>query len=313
MTNARAPLFTVLIPLFNKGARIEATLASIAAQTFDDYEGVVVDDGSTDDGPARVAAWSDRVRLLRQANAGPGIARNRGIAAARGAWIAFLDADDLWHPDHLRTLARVIAACPDAAVVATGFTRGETLAAAPTDTGGTARYLDFFGDHGLIWTSALAVRASALATERFGAAWPGEDIELWIRLALRHRFAAHSARTAVYIQRTGGAMDSQTAAVTVPLERQPVFVTLAGALADPTLADRHAALARFRDALLIEYTRPALFNGQIALARSYLRALRAGGGRAPALYRWLARLPGPIATAGSRLYGTAKRLGRPAT
>lgn len=301
------PVFTIVMPLFNKAAFVGATLASLAAQTFQDFEVVVVDDGSTDGGPALVEAIGGKVRLLRQSNAGPGLARNTGVAAARGEWIAFLDADDLWRPDHLQTVTETIHLCPDADVIATGFGRRHPAAGDLAEPSDAPRYIDFFREHHLIWTSAVAARRSALLVEPFGAAWPGEDVELWIRLALHYRFAVHPARTATYVQRTGGAMDSQTSATTV-IARQPVFATLATILADPAQSDRHPAVSAFRDRLLIDYARPALFHGQIALTRAYLGALSDGGAEAPRLYRLLAHLPGPIVAAGARLFGATKRL-----
>jgi len=98
---------SVIIPLFNKAAYIERALASVAAQTFTDYEVIVIDDGSTDGGAAVAANSRDpRVRVLSQPNTGPGAARNRGLAEASGEFIAFLDADDEWLPDFLlRALA----------------------------------------------------------------------------------------------------------------------------------------------------------------------------------------------------------------
>lgn len=93
---------TVIVPLYNKAATIERTLRSIAMQTLDDFEAIVVDDGSTDGGEKIVEAFGDgRIRLIRQANAGPGAARNRALAEARGAFVAFLDADDEWLPTFL--------------------------------------------------------------------------------------------------------------------------------------------------------------------------------------------------------------------
>jgi glycosyltransferase involved in cell wall biosynthesis len=99
---ATMPTVSVIVPLYDKAAWIERTLRSIAGQTFGDFEVLVVDDGSADEGPDLVRAYSDpRVRLIQQTNAGPGAARNRGIAEARGALLAFLDADDTWEPVYL--------------------------------------------------------------------------------------------------------------------------------------------------------------------------------------------------------------------
>jgi glycosyltransferase involved in cell wall biosynthesis len=98
---------SVIIPLFNKAPYVERALASVIAQSFTDFEVIVVDDGSTDAGAQIVAAHNDpRVRLLKQDNAGPGAARNRGIDEARGELLAFLDADDEWAPDYLAESVR---------------------------------------------------------------------------------------------------------------------------------------------------------------------------------------------------------------
>lgn len=312
-----APLFSVVVPLFDKAAHIGATLASVAAQTLPAFEVIVIDDGSTDGGAGlveRAAVADPRLRLVRQANGGPGRARNRGIAEARCTWVAFLDADDLWLPGHLATLAETIDAFPTADVVGTGFVRGRGLGeqegeAAGQDAAAAPRTLDFFAEHALIWTSAVAARTAVLRGEGFGAIWPGEDVELWTRLAFAHDFAVHPRRTAVYVQQTGGAMDSQVAAGT-PIARQPLFATIDAALGDAAHADRHDAIRRLRNALMLEYVRPSLFDGQTALARSYLDGLRANGGRAPMFYRVLAHLPAPLLRRASRLYGRAKRLVR---
>jgi glycosyltransferase involved in cell wall biosynthesis len=96
------PRVSVIVPLYQKARYIERALESIRDQTYTDHEVIVVDDGSTDGGADRVLAFNDpRVRLVGQRNRGPGAARNRGIAEARGEYVAFLDADDVWVPDHL--------------------------------------------------------------------------------------------------------------------------------------------------------------------------------------------------------------------
>lgn len=101
---------SVIIPAYNASRTLDETLRSVIAQTHDDLEIVIVDDGSTDETPEiaeTYAATDGRIRLLRQANAGVAAARNAGIAASSGAYIAPLDADDLWHPAKIERQLRV--------------------------------------------------------------------------------------------------------------------------------------------------------------------------------------------------------------
>lgn len=117
MSNAQ-PLISVIVPAFNAARWIDRTLASIQAQTHREMEIIVVDDGSTDDTVALVlqAAASDpRIRLIRQANAGPAAARNRAIRDSRGVFVAPIDADDLWAPDNIERQVTALILRPDAA------------------------------------------------------------------------------------------------------------------------------------------------------------------------------------------------------
>ena len=102
-------LFSVVIPTFNRRHLLPQTLQSLAAQTCQEYETIIVDDGSTDDTSKYLAGLGDSVRVISQENRGPGAARNAGAASARGDYIAFLDSDDVWFPWTLATFATVIA------------------------------------------------------------------------------------------------------------------------------------------------------------------------------------------------------------
>lgn len=119
--NHRDPLVSIVIPAYNAEAWIAQTLESVQAQTHGHLEIIVVDDGSTDGGPAiveRFAAHDPRIRLVRQANGGVARARNNGWRQAKSDYIAFVDADDLWTDDKIeRQLATLIAAGPDTGLV----------------------------------------------------------------------------------------------------------------------------------------------------------------------------------------------------
>jgi len=96
-----APLVSVIIPTFNRWPMIGEAVQSVLAQTYADYELIVVDDGSTDDTGAGLARFGTRLRLFSQSNAGVAAARNLGASRARGRYLAFLDSDDLWRPRKL--------------------------------------------------------------------------------------------------------------------------------------------------------------------------------------------------------------------
>ena len=117
MTNA--PLISVIVPLYNKQRYIRRCLDAILSQTFENFEVLVIDDGSTDDSARIVAAeYRDaRLQLVHQPNAGPGAARNHGARLAQAPLLAFLDGDDAWEPHYLAETHRWFAAHPDAAML----------------------------------------------------------------------------------------------------------------------------------------------------------------------------------------------------
>ena len=189
-----APAVSVVIPLYNKEDHIARAVESVLAQTWRDFELVVVDDGSRDGGAALVEGCADpRVRLHRQPNGGVSVARNRGVALTSAPLIAFLDADDAWEPDFLENVMALQARHPASVAVAMNYevvapngTRslGVDPARAPSQLLDPLAYFRI-GKHGSpVFSSAVAVRREALAA---AGGFPegvrlGEDIDTWIRL-----------------------------------------------------------------------------------------------------------------------------------
>src|ERR1700733_11873432 len=95
------PLVSVIIPVYNREHCVKRAIDSVLAQTYKDFEVVVVADGSKDGSAEILKSYGEAIRLICQKNAGAGTARNTGIRAARGQWIAFLDSDDEWKPGKL--------------------------------------------------------------------------------------------------------------------------------------------------------------------------------------------------------------------
>jgi len=109
------PFISVVIPTYNRSRQVEAALTSVLAQTYSEFEAIVVDDGSTDGTGAAIQRLvsqqggdSNQIRYFFQRNQGPSVARNKGIEQARGEWIAFLDSDDVWLPEKLELQVRAI-------------------------------------------------------------------------------------------------------------------------------------------------------------------------------------------------------------
>ena len=193
------PLVSVVIPTYNRAALLAQAIDSVLAQTFADYEVIVVDDGSTDRTAAVVEAVADRrVSLISLPHSGlPARVRNAGIKRARGRYIAFLDSDDLWDPSKLDEQLAALAARPDCRWCHTGG-RCIDEAGAPHPRWPMPR----LASEGWIAEPLLRRRAGvnsssvlvdgALLRDVGGFdetfVW-GEDYDLWVRLALRSPIA----------------------------------------------------------------------------------------------------------------------------
>ena len=114
--------FSVVVPLYNKENCIRMTLESVKKQSFKDYEVIVVDDGSTDCSLEEARKIkSENITIIHQQNQGVSVARNTGILHAQGQYIAFLDADDEWEPDYLKTIDHLIEKYPESDMYVTAY------------------------------------------------------------------------------------------------------------------------------------------------------------------------------------------------
>lgn len=107
------PLISVVIPVYNAERFIEEAVESVFAQGHPHIEVIVVNDGSTDATAARLAGFGNKIKVIEQENKGQAVARNRGLAVARGEFIGLLDADDMWTPDHVSSLLPLLTNSPE--------------------------------------------------------------------------------------------------------------------------------------------------------------------------------------------------------
>ncbi len=194
----RKPEISVIIPTYNRGNLIVEAIESVLAQTYSDFEIIVVDDGSTDDTAAKLQPYLDRVRYAVQRNRGVAVARNTGIQLAQGEFICFLDSDDLWEPGKLEAQLRFANDHPECALISTeicGFNGekralGQNKSASYDIRNGLVVEHLLFGNW--IQTSTVMLRRKVLDQvgwfdEDVGQF--GEDWLLWMRIA--SRFPVH--------------------------------------------------------------------------------------------------------------------------
>lgn len=205
-------MISVIIPLYNKEKLIGKTLRSVLEQTYQDFEIVVVNDGSTDNSVTEVEKIADpRIRLIHQQNAGVSVARNKGISEAKGEFIAFLDADDEWNADYLNVQHLLIDKYPQCDVFAANY-KFKDLGGKFSETimrkfpfgdidGILSNYFEVAScSHPPIWTSAVMVRKAAIQSV---GGFPvgiksGEDLLTWARLACRYKIAYNKNPLAIF-------------------------------------------------------------------------------------------------------------------
>ncbi|HLZ39503.1 MAG TPA: glycosyltransferase family A protein [Candidatus Sulfotelmatobacter sp.] len=200
-TSARDPLVSVVIPAYNTAPLIRECLDSVLAQSFQDFEVIVVNDGSPDTEllEQNLEPYATRVRYLKQSNRGPSAARNLGIRESRGRYIAFLDSDDVWLPQHLAAQIAILQADPSL-----GLVYGDSLLKRDGSIFGrtferesqihTVNFETLLQERCTVTTSAaVASRQALMEAGLFDESMRRcEDFDLWLRMAFRGtRMANH--------------------------------------------------------------------------------------------------------------------------
>lgn len=205
-------MISVVIPLYNKEQSIASTLQTVLNQTYQDFEIVIVDDGSTDHSVGEVTKMTDpRIRLIHQENAGVSAARNRGIEEAKGEYIAFLDADDEWKSDYLKTQYELTQKYPECSVFACNY---EFKDGQGKITSTIIRKLPFKSEDGILSNyfevascshppiCSITIMVKKNAIQSIGG-FPvgiksGEDLLTWARLAVNGKIAYAKQAYAVF-------------------------------------------------------------------------------------------------------------------
>lgn len=296
--------FTVVIPLFNKARYVEFAVRSVLAQTLPASEVIVVDDGSTDGGGELVQAMREpRVRVIRQHNAGVSATRNHGIACAGGEWVAFLDADDWYHPELLANLLQAHLACPEADVLAAGFRCVPDHCASRLEPWPIAGgHIEVIRDLRRRWmvdipfcSDTVAVRATRLRAMQpcfpVGESF-GEDLDLWFRLGDVTPVALVRAQLAAYRTQVAGSLSD-----TGPRELAPSIRRMRANALNGMIAPEHRASALWFVAQQeITRARDLLANGHRGEALRLLWSARdAVFGKRWLVTAAMALLPGRVA------------------
>lgn len=209
-------MFSVVIALYNKVSDIQKALESVNNQTFCDFEVIIIDDGSTDGSDKVVSGFKHNnqnsiITLITQKNSGVSVARNKGVEKAKFPFIAFLDADDWWHPDYLLNMKRLIDQYPEAGIYGSSYFKVKNNREVPAKIGvdndfrdGLINYFQVYAKTLWmpLWTGATIIKKSVF--EEFRGFKPnlklGEDFDLWVRVALKYPVAFCNKSLAYYNQ-----------------------------------------------------------------------------------------------------------------
>ena len=280
MVGRKSSVISVIIPLYNKSQYIHRALDSVLRQSFQDFDCIVVDDGSTDGSGDIVREINDsRIRVIAQTNAGVSAARNRGVREAASELIAFLDADDAWEPLFLETILRLRQAFPQAGAYATAYRirkpdRQEYI----MDYKGIpkAPWEGIIPDYFVsviktppILSSIVSIPKNVFRDVGFFAEGVarGEDSEMWLRVALKYPIAFSHYIGATYHQESSNRACNTTAIPADPLILSTIRQTLLKENMEHRLSGK---LRAYHDLIITEYARTFLLEGKRKAARKLI-------------------------------------------
>jgi glycosyltransferase involved in cell wall biosynthesis len=250
---SETPVISVVIPVYNGASSIARAVLSVFEQSFNRFEIIVVDDGSTDATRETLRPFLDRVKLIEQSNAGPAVARNVGIRVARTEYIAFLDADDAWLPNKLQLLLPAMTQNPSAVLAFSDVVPtdddghwlsdsliGRRFAHAPSMEEMLARWWPIYP------SAALIKRSIALACGGFDEGFnrPGyEDPLLWLKAREHGEFVYVNQPLVLYRHLPEGArMSKYASGLTVFADRVRRHFGRAGDVLIQSLVDAHVGI-----------------------------------------------------------------------
>lgn len=192
--------FSVIIPLYNKAPYVRKTVESVLRQTFDDYELVIIDNGSNDGSSEIVASFTDpRIRIVRlEENVGVSNARNKGVSLSTAPYITFLDADDWWEPTFLEEMAGLIKRHPGAGIYGTKYYIVKNGKKRVAPIGVDEDFLEGEINYCRVYAKTLCMPLTSITVSMPRAVFDemegfkphlklGEDFDLWVRIALKHK------------------------------------------------------------------------------------------------------------------------------
>ncbi|RRJ93234.1 glycosyltransferase family 2 protein [Paenimyroides tangerinum] len=267
------PFFSIIIPLFNKEKFLKATLESVFEQTFSDFEILVINDGSTDKSLEVVESIQHKkIKIYNQKNQGVSAARNLGIEKSTSDYCCFLDADDIWKPNHLESLFQLIQKFPDAGLYCNRYeiqiSKNKIISTTFEFGNSHEGYINDFFKSSLVNRIALT-SACCISKKTYHEIQGfdteitnGEDLDYWIRIALKYKIAISNQNTLIYNFRT----DNQSISK-INIEKQKL----------PNLEKYHSeekqnpSLKRFLDLYRIEYALHFHICGNTNKKKFYLK------------------------------------------